>query len=74
MHAAAIIPNLIEKHHQRLADAWLAIQKRDGVVGGQITDGQLAEQSRRFLVEFRKGVVMGLFDDRHLRAGVGLDP
>lgn len=59
----AIIPNLIEKHHQRLADAWLAIQKRDGVVGGQITDGQLAEQSRRFLVEFRKGVVMGLFDD-----------
>lgn len=58
-----IIPNLIDKHYQRLAEARLATQKRDGVVGGQITEGQLAEQSRRFLVEFRKGAAMGDFDD-----------
>src|SRR5215471_11044031 len=58
-----IIPNLIEKHYQRLVDAWLATQKRDGVVGRLISEDQLAEQSRRFLVEMRRGVTAGHFDD-----------
>ena len=58
-----IIPNLIEQHYQRLLSGWLACQKRDGVVGGQITEDKLAEQSRRFLVEVRQGVGAGHFDD-----------
>ena len=58
-----IIPDLIDKHYQRLVDAWLAAQKRDGVVGGLISEDQLAEQSRRFLVEMRQGVAAGHFDD-----------
>ena len=58
-----IIPKLIEQHHQRLLTDWLASQKRDGVGGGQITDEQLAEQSRRFLAEMRQGVAAGHFDD-----------
>jgi rsbT co-antagonist protein RsbR len=58
-----IIPNLIEQHYQRLLNGWLACQKRDGVVGGQIAEDQLAEQSRRFLAELRQGVAGGHFDD-----------
>jgi rsbT co-antagonist protein RsbR len=58
-----IIPNLIEQHYERLLNGWLACQKRDGVVGGQITEAQLAEQAHRFLAEFRKGVAAGHFDD-----------
>ena len=61
--ARTIFPNLIEKHHQHLLDAWLATQKRDGLVGGQITEAQLAEQSRRFLGEVRQGSAAGRFDD-----------
>jgi rsbT co-antagonist protein RsbR len=61
--AQTIIPNLIEKHHQRLLDAWLATQKRDGVAGGLISEDQLAEQSRRFLVEIRQGAAAAHFDD-----------
>ena len=58
-----IIPNLIEKHYQRVLDGWIACQKRDGVIGGQITEQQLAEQSRRFLAELRQGVAVGNFDN-----------
>jgi rsbT co-antagonist protein RsbR len=61
--AHTIIPDLIEKHYQRLLDGWLACQKRVGAVGGQISEAQLAEQSRRFLVELRQGVAGGHFDD-----------
>jgi rsbT co-antagonist protein RsbR len=57
------IPDLIEQHYQQLLNGWLACQKRDGVVGGQITEDVLAEQSRRFLVEMRQGVGGGHFDD-----------
>jgi rsbT co-antagonist protein RsbR len=57
------IPNLIEQHHQRLMSGWLACQKREGVVGGQITEDQLAEQSCRLLAELRQGVAAGHFDD-----------
>jgi rsbT co-antagonist protein RsbR len=58
-----IIPNLIDQHHQRLLDGWLDCQKRDGVAAGQISETQLAEQSRRFLAEVREGVETGRFDD-----------
>jgi rsbT co-antagonist protein RsbR len=61
--AHTIIPTLIEQHYQRLLDGWLACQKRDGMVGRQITEDQLAEQSRRFLAELRQGVATGHFDD-----------
>jgi rsbT co-antagonist protein RsbR len=57
-----IIPNLIDQHYQRLVDGWLACQKREGATG-RITEAQLAEQSRRFLVEMRKGAATGRFDD-----------
>jgi rsbT co-antagonist protein RsbR len=58
-----IVPNLIEKHYQRLVGGWLATLKRDGLIGGQITEDQLAEQSRRFLAELRQGVSGGHLDD-----------
>src|SRR5215469_7116251 len=58
-----IIPNLIERHYQRLLDGWLARQKCDGGVGGQITEEQLGEQARRFLAKLRRGVASGHFDD-----------
>jgi len=58
-----IIPNLIEQHYQRLLNGWLACQKRDGMIGGQISEDQLAEQARRFLAEVRQGVAGGHFDD-----------
>jgi rsbT co-antagonist protein RsbR len=58
-----IIPKLIEQHHQRLLNEWLACQKREGAGGGQITEAQLAEQSRRFLETIRQGVAAGHFDD-----------
>ena len=61
--AQTTIPRLIERHHQRLLDGWLDCQKREGIVRGQITADQLAEQSRRFLAELRKGVAAGHFDD-----------
>lgn len=52
------IPSLIEQHYQRLLDGWLAAQKRIGIVGGQITEGQVAEQSRRFLAELPRSVAL----------------
>jgi rsbT co-antagonist protein RsbR len=61
--AQTIIPQLIEQHYQRLVSDWLACQQRDGVGGGQITEDQLADQSRRFLAEMRQGVATGRFDD-----------
>jgi rsbT co-antagonist protein RsbR len=54
-----IIPTLIDQHYQRLVERWLACQKRDGAVGGEISE----EQSRRFLAEMRQGVAGGRFDD-----------
>jgi rsbT co-antagonist protein RsbR len=59
----AIIPNLIEKHHRYLLDEWQACQKREGALGGQMTEAQLADQSRRFLAELRQGVAGGNFED-----------
>lgn len=58
-----IIPDLIEQHYQRLLDRWLAAQKRMGSAGGQIAEDRLADQSRLFLTEVRKGVAAGHFDD-----------
>lgn len=57
-----IVPDLIEQHHQRLLDGWLVCQKNFGYAGGQIAEDRLADQSRRFLVEMRKGVAAGNFD------------
>lgn len=59
-----VIPTLIEEHHQDLLSEWLASQKRDGGLGsGQVSEAELAEQSRRFLTELRHGVSAGHVDD-----------
>ena len=58
-----IIPDLVEKHYQRLLNGWLTCQKREGAIGGPIAEEQAAEQSRRFLAELRKGIASGHFDD-----------
>jgi rsbT co-antagonist protein RsbR len=61
--AEAVIPGLIEKHHQDLLSEWLANQKRaGGLRNGQISEAELGEQSRRFLAELRHGVT-GRLDD-----------
>jgi rsbT co-antagonist protein RsbR len=58
------IPALIERYHERILADWLACQKREGALGrGQIGEGQLADQSKRFLTELRQGVSAGTFDD-----------
>jgi rsbT co-antagonist protein RsbR len=59
-----IIPALIERSHERLLADWMACQKREGALGrGQIGEGQLANQSQRFLTELRQGAAAGTFDD-----------
>jgi rsbT co-antagonist protein RsbR len=58
-----IIPNLIEKHFQYLTEEWQACQRREGAVAGQITEAQIADQSRRFLAELRQAVAGGHFED-----------
>jgi rsbT co-antagonist protein RsbR len=58
------IHTLVEKHHRRLLDGWLDNQKREGVLRtGQIKEAELADQSRRFLDELRKGAAAGRLDD-----------
>jgi rsbT co-antagonist protein RsbR len=58
------IPTLIEAHHERLFEDWLATQEREGALrSGQIQRGALAEQSRRFLTELRRGAASGQFGD-----------
>jgi rsbT co-antagonist protein RsbR len=59
-----VIPALIEKYHDQLLTAWMACQTREGALGqGQITEPELADQSRRFLAELRQGVAAGTFRD-----------
>jgi rsbT co-antagonist protein RsbR len=59
-----VIPQLIDTHHAKLLSGWLACQRRDGgFQSGQVSGSGLAEQSTRFLTEFRRGVEAGQFDD-----------
>jgi rsbT co-antagonist protein RsbR len=59
-----VIPALIEKYHDQLLTDWMACQTREGALGqGQITEPELADQSRRFLAELRQGVAAGTFRD-----------
>jgi rsbT co-antagonist protein RsbR len=59
-----LTPTLIERYHERLLTDWMACQKRDGALGrGQIGEGQLADQSQRFLTELRQGAAAGTLDD-----------
>ncbi|HEY1795272.1 MAG TPA: STAS domain-containing protein [Stellaceae bacterium] len=58
-----VIPAMIERCHERLLAEWLACQKREGASGnGQISEAQLADQSRRFLAELMQGLASGTFD------------
>jgi len=63
--AHSVISNVIERHHQRLLDGWLAGQRRGSGSGGgsAIGEEQVAEQSRRFLAALRQGAAAGHFDD-----------
>ncbi len=62
--AETIVPALIERHHERLLDDWLACQVREGMLrGGQIKEAELSDQSRRFLDELRRGTATGRIED-----------
>jgi rsbT co-antagonist protein RsbR len=62
--AESALPTLIGTNYQQLLDDWLARQKREGALrSGQIKEGELADQSRRFLSELGKSTVAGRLDD-----------
>jgi rsbT co-antagonist protein RsbR len=62
--AESALPTLIDTNYQQLLDDWLARQKREGALrSGQIKEGELADQSRRFLSELGKSTVAGRLDD-----------
>src|SRR5690242_11649434 len=63
-HTKDLIPSLIEKGGDRLLDEWLQLQRgMPGFRGGPIGDGDVGEQSRRFLAAFRRGVESGDLED-----------
>ncbi len=67
-----VIPTLIEKYHQKLLGDWLTAQKSGLQTRGKIDETALADQSRRFLAELRKGAQAGDFDDISATAWSGV--
>jgi rsbT co-antagonist protein RsbR len=62
--AETTIPSLIDENYQKMLDDWLACQKREGAFRTElIREDDLADQSRRFLAELRKGVAAGRLED-----------
>ena len=62
--AETTIPSLIDENYQKMLDDWLACQKREGAFRSElIKEDDLADQSRRFLAELRKGVAAGRLED-----------
>jgi rsbT co-antagonist protein RsbR len=62
--AKDLISGLIERRGDRLLDEWLRLQRgASGFRGKPIGDGDLGEQSRRFLSAFRHGVESGDLED-----------
>jgi len=62
--AETTTPSLIDENYQKMLDDWLACQKREGAFRTElIREDDLADQSRRFLAELRKGVAAGRLED-----------
>ena len=62
--AKDLIIRLIESRGDRLLADWLRLQRNvAGLRAGQISDSELADQSRRFLAGFRRGLDGGDIDD-----------
>ena len=62
--AETTISSLIDENYQTMLDDWLACQKREGAFRSElIKEDDLADQSRRFLAELRKGVAAGRLED-----------
>src|SRR5262249_53563024 len=59
-----ILPQLLEEDEQALLAQWLEAQKKVGALrSGQISESELAENSRRFLATLRGGAESGQFTD-----------
>jgi rsbT co-antagonist protein RsbR len=59
-----IIPKLLEQHEQTLLRDWLKAQTASGVLhSGQISEAELAQNSRQLLAALREGATAGEFED-----------
>jgi rsbT co-antagonist protein RsbR len=62
--AKDLISGVIERRGDHLLDEWLRLQRNmPGFRGGPISEGELGEQSRRFLAAFRRGLDSGDLSD-----------
>src|SRR5215469_10536491 len=61
---ATIIPQLLAENEETLLRDWMESQKKSGALrGGQISEAQLTEASRRLLAALRGGAATGQFAD-----------
>ena len=61
---ATIIPQLLAENEQTLLRDWMESQKKSGALrGGQISEAELAEASRRLIAALRGGAASGQFVD-----------
>jgi rsbT co-antagonist protein RsbR len=61
---ATIIPELLVENEQVLLRDWMEAQKKSGALrNGQISEHELAENSRRLLAGLRGGTASGQFED-----------
>jgi len=61
---AMIIPQLLAENEPALLREWMDSQKKSGALrSGQITEAELADDSRRLLAALRDGAATGQFED-----------
>ena len=61
---AMIIPQLLAENEPALLGEWMECQKKSGALrSGQITEAELADDSRRLLAALRDGAATGQFED-----------
>ena len=61
---AMIIPQLLAENAPALLREWMEAQKKSGALrSGQITEAELADDSRRLLAALRDGAATGQFED-----------
>jgi rsbT co-antagonist protein RsbR len=59
-----LISTIIDKHQQKLLAEWIGQQRADGgSTNGRLDEREIADQSKRFLTELRKGSENARFDD-----------
>jgi rsbT co-antagonist protein RsbR len=64
MDQDSAIFSLIDKHHDRLRDDWLAYQRRDGALrAGPDAHREAAEVATRFLAILRRGATLGQVEE-----------